>query len=215
MITGALADKLKVCVSNKHCDCRRVSGLVLHHHRVRIQKCQSQVMAGRLRTSFLTNTSNQKPTLGNAAGLLLIALILRSASVTGHALPAGHHRHLHEGTQPLTKLREAGAQAAKSLKDLAQPTNITKKIIMTMTDVVGNISRLTAVHIAAEMAKGLGAIIAATAAGRKADTLTGMAGKQVAAGISALLDNMSFLKLTDTDDMLRVIIAEVGAGKRA
>ncbi len=163
-------------------------------------------MAGRLRTSFLTNTSNQKPTVGNAAGPLLITnLTLRSASVTGHALPAGHRRHLHEETPHLTKLSEAGAQTAGSLKDTTKPTSITKKIIMTVTDAVGHISHLTGTHIAAEMAKGLGVILAVTVAGRMAgmtaDTVAGMAGQEVAAGISALLANMSISKLTDTDDM--------------
>ena len=180
--------------------------MVLHHHRVRVQNCQSQVTAGRLRTSFLTNTSNQKAAVGNAAGPLLITnLTLKSASVTGHALPAGHRRHLHEETPHLTKLSEAGAQAAGSRKDTIKPTRITKKIITTVTDAVGHISHLTGIHIAAEMAKGLGAIIAATAAGRiagmTADIVAGMTGQEVAAGISALLDNMSILKLTDTDDM--------------
>ena len=76
---------------------------------------------------------------------------------------------------------------------------------MIVTDAVGHISHLTGIHIAAEMAKGLGAIIAATVAGMiagmTADTVAGMAGQEVAAGIRALLDNMSILKLTDRDDM--------------
>lgn len=207
LITGGLADNLQVCVYRRCRDCRRVLGLVLHHHRVRIQSCLSQVTAGRLRTSFLTNTSTHKPTVGNAAGHPLITnLTLRSASVAGHALPAGHRRHLHEETPHLTKLSEAGAQAAGSLKDTTKPTHITKKIITTVTDAVGHTSHLTSIHIAAEMAKGLCAIIAVTVAGRiadmAADIIVGMAGQEVAAGISGLLDNnMSVLKLTDTDHL--------------
>jgi len=76
---------------------------------------------------------------------------------------------------------------------------------MTVPDAVGHISLLTGIHIAAEVAKGLGAIIAATVAdriGMTADTVAGMTEQEVAAGISALLDNnMSVLKLTDTDDL--------------
>jgi hypothetical protein len=193
--------------------------LVLHHHRVRMQKCQSQVTAGRLPTSFLTNTSNQRPTVGNAAGPLLITdLTLRLASVTGHALQVSHRSrsHLHEETPHLTKLSQAGAQAAGSLKDTTPPTDTTKKIIMTVTDAVGNISHFTSIHIAAEMAKGLGVILAVTVAGRiagmTADTIAAMAGQEVAARISAFRDNILILKLTDTDDLTKVIIAEAGAG---
>ena len=196
--------------------------MVLHHHRVRIQSCQSQVTAGRLRTSCLTNISNQKPTVGNAAGHPLITnLTLRSASVADHALPAGHRRHLHEESPKLTRLSEAGAQTAGSLKDTTKPTNITATILMTVPDAVGHISLLTGIHIAAEVAKGLGAIIAATvadriAAGMTADTVAGMTEQEVAAGISALHNNMSVLKLTDTDDLTQVIVAaaEVRAGTR-
>lgn len=93
---------------------------------------------------------------------------------------------------------------------------------MTVPDAVGHISLLTGIHIAAEVAKGLGAIIAATvadriAAGMTADTVAGMTEQEVAAGISALHDNnMSVLKLTDTDDLTQVIVAaaEVRAGTR-
>lgn len=92
---------------------------------------------------------------------------------------------------------------------------------MTVTDAVGHISHLIGIPIAAEMATGLGAIIAATVAGRiaagmTADTTAGMAGQEVTAGISIFLDNMSILKLTHTDDLTEVIIteAEVGAGTR-
>ena len=101
---------------------------------------------------------------------------------------------------------------------------------MTVPDAVGHISLLTGIHIAAEVAKGLGAIIAATVAdriaagmtadtvaGMTADTVAGMTEQEVAAGISALHNNnMSVLKLTDTDDLTQVIVAaaEVRAGTR-
>ncbi len=97
---------------------------------------------------------------------------------------------------------------------------------MTVTDAVGHISHLIGIPIAAEMATGLGAIIAATVAGRiaagmtaagmTADTTAGMAGQEVTAGISIFLDDMSILKLIHRDDLTEVIIteAEVGAGTR-
>lgn len=66
------------------------------------------------------------------------------------------------------------------------------------------------------MAKGLGVILAVTVAGRiagmTADTIAAMAGQEVAARISAFRDNILILKLTDTDDLTKVIIAEAGAG---